>query len=218
LTILPPSAGWGEDEGPGGAVGQVARQVAHDLNNVLTVIMGNLQLAERHAAGNPKLLRLLGNIRLAAERGSALSGKLMAHAGAEPGTLYGACEEAAGPPASNLVMVVEDDPQVAEVAQEVLSDMGLRVELHGDAPSALAALRGGRDYALVFSDIVMPGGMSGIDLAEAIVAAFPSLPVLLATGFSTAALSPNAMRFPVLAKPYSVQELTRRVRQMLPGL
>ena len=59
--------------------------------------------------------------------------------------------------------------------------------------------------------IVMPGGMSGIELAEVIAVKFPHLPVLLATGFSTAALAPGALRFPVLAKPYSVQELSRRV-------
>jgi len=67
----------------------------------------------------------------------------------------------------------------------------------------------------VFSDIVMPGGMSGIELAEAISARFPRIPILLATGYSNAALAQGALRFPVLAKPYSVQELTRRVAQML---
>ena len=77
-------------------------------------------------------------------------------------------------------------------------------------------LREAGRFDLVFSDIVMPGGMSGIELAEQIAESFPLLPVLLATGYSNAALAPGALRFPVLAKPYSVQELSRRIASMLP--
>ncbi len=158
---------------------EVAAGVAHDFNNVLTVIAGNLALAERHAAGNPKLIRLLNNIRLAAERASDLTGELM-NAAKPAGGLAGKVDATVEKPAK--ILVVEDDPDVAEVAVAVLE---------------------------------MPGPMNGIDLAEAILKRFPDLPVLLATGFSNAALAPGALRFPVLAKPYSVQELTRRVGQMI---
>ncbi len=195
--------------------------LAHDFNNVLTVITGNLALAERHAAGNPKLIRLLNNMRLATERGAGLAQQLMALA---PGRDLGAAragfaEEPAGfdmTPSARRILVVEDDPLVAEVAVAVLEGMGHNVALRQDAPSALALLRERGEFDLVFSDIVMPGGMSGIELAEQIATGFPGLPILLATGYSNAALAPGALRFPVLAKPYSVQELTRRVAQMLP--
>ena len=204
------------------APGRAGGGLAHDLNNVLTVITGNLALAERHAAGNPKLLKLLNNMRLATDRGTALALKMIAaETGPDSvGFTTGFAEEPArfGDVAtSRRILVVEDDPMVAEVAVTVLQDMGHVVILRSDAPSALATLRETGSFDLVFSDIVMPGGMSGIELAEQIAEAFPRLPVLLATGYSNAALAPGALRFPVLAKPYSVQELSRRVASMLPG-
>ena len=213
-----PGEDWQLQDAPGGHVAGTVQTLvggfAHDLNNVLTVIIGNIALAERHAAGNPKLIRLLANMRLATDRGTELAQGLMAlspgHA-PDPTTLPGFSE----PAARSRILVVEDDPSVAEVAVAVLEDMGHAVDLGGDAAAALALLKAGA-YDLVFSDIVMPGGMSGIELAEVIAVNFPRLPVLLATGYSTAALAPGALKFPVLAKPYSVQELARRVTQMLP--
>jgi len=191
--------------------------LAHDFNNILTVISGNVALAERHAAGNAKLLRLLTNMRLAADRGADLAKKLMALA---PGTngLAGFEEEPVpfGGPSKHRILVVEDDPLVAEAAMATLRDLGHTVALRGDALTALALLAEAVRFDLVFSDIVIPGGMSGIELAEQIVTSFPHLPVLLATGYSNAALASGALRFPVLAKPYSAQELSRRVTQMLP--
>jgi len=201
---------------------EVAGAVAHDFNNVLTVISGNLALAERHAAGNPKLIRLLQNIRLAAERATILTGQLMSVSvhpaqppappilAAPPGVLQGDPDEK-----RRKVLVVEDDPDVAEVAVAVIESLGHEVEMCAEAGSALARVEQARNFDLVFSDIVMPGGMNGIQLAEAIQKIFPDLPVLLATGFSSAALAPGALRFPVLAKPYSVQELSRRIAQMI---
>jgi CheY-like chemotaxis protein len=201
---------------------QVAGSVAHDFNNVLTVISGNLALAERHAAGNPKLIRLLQNIRLAAERATVLTGQLMTISvnTAPAAPLSPAPTAPVVPPARadekrRKVLVVEDDPDVAEVAVAVIESLGHDVEMCAEAASALARVEQERDFDLVFSDIVMPGGMNGIELAEAIQKKFPDLPVLLATGFSNAALAPGALRFPVLAKPYSVQELSRRIGQMI---
>ena len=196
--------------------------LVHDLNNVLTVITGNLALAERHAAGNPKLLKLLNNMRLAADRGAILAQQMLSEAGGgspSAGGSIGFAEEPAGfadAAAARRILVVEDDPMVAEVAVTVIQDMLHEVSIRPDAPSALALLREAGRFDLVFSDIVMPGGMSGIELAEQIAESFPSLPVLLATGYSNAALAPGALRFPVLAKPYSVQELSRRIASMLP--
>jgi len=203
---------------------EVAGTLAHDFNNVLTVISGNLSLAERHAAGNPKLIRLLNNIRIATDRASALTGELMTISALKSEMDAGETAELRVlPPAAKQVdrerrsriLVVEDDPDVAEVAAAVLENMGHDVEVCADATSALARIKRVQDFHLVFSDIMMPGPMNGIDLAEAIINLFPDLPVLLATGYSNAALAPGALRFPVLAKPYSVRDLTGRVGQML---
>ncbi len=200
---------------------EVAGAVAHDFNNVLTVISGNLALAERHAAGNPKLIRLLQNIRLAAERATILTAQLMS-VSAHPSPPPAAPVPAAAPVLQDdtdekrrKVLVVEDDPDVAEIAVAVIESLGHEVEMCAEAGSALARVEEARNFDLVFSDIVMPGSMNGIQLAEAIQKKYPDLPVLLATGFSNAALAPGALRFPVLAKPYSVQELSRRIAQMI---
>jgi CheY-like chemotaxis protein len=197
---------------------EAAADVAHDFNNVLTVIMGSLSLAERHAAGNPKLIRLIETMRIATERGIILTQRLTALSISQPPApvLHGVPSgDVPCPAAARRVLVVEDDPNVAEVAMAVLEDMGHEVLVRSDAASALALLQQGTIVDLVFSDIVMPGGMTGIELAEAISAQFPLLPILLATGYSSAALAQGALRFPVLAKPYSVQELSRRVAQMM---
>ncbi len=218
--------GWQSDPWPGTdhALGldttltEAAGALSHDLNNVLTVIAGSLALAERHAAGNPKLIRLLDNMRLATDRAAALSAQL-ASLSATPSAMQGVAEEQDGlapPRDATRILVVEDDPQVAEVAIAVLEDLGHKVDHRPDAAAAFALLQSGDRFDLVFSDIVMPGGMSGIELAELIADRFSGMPILLATGYSSAALAQGALRFPVLAKPYSVQELARRVRQMLP--
>ncbi len=220
---LPPD--WGESDASEASAAGRARQAAHDLNNVLTIIAGSVALAERHAAGNPKLIRLLGNVRVATERGTLIARRLLE---TDEGFSHGVAEQTAAAPqpppdplpplaARYRVLLVEDDLDVAELAATVLGDMGCLVETHHEARSALAALESGARFNLVFSDIVMPGKMTGIELAEQIAVRFPHLPVLLATGFSSAALAPGALQFPILAKPYSVHELTRRVTQMLPA-
>ena len=205
-----------------GAADEPSRKLADELSNALAVVTGNLALAERHAAGNPKLIRLLTNMRSAAERGTDLAQKLAASQGRGAGLGFaGFAEDVIGfgdaTPASRRILVVEDDPAVAEIAVAVLEDMGHTVTVRRDAPSALTALGGTERFDLVFADIVMPGGMSGIELATQVAATFPRLPILLATGYSSAALAPEAMRFPVLSKPYSAQDLSRRVALMLPA-
>ncbi len=193
----------------------LASDLAHELNNVLTVITGNLALAERHAAGNAKLVRLLNNMRIAAERGGRLTNDLLALAPdskVEGGFGTQMSEDAPGQ--TRRILLVEDDLLVAEVAMAAFEDMGHLVDHSENAAGALERLRG-TSFDLVFSDIVMPGGMSGIELAEVIAETYPRLPVLLATGYSSAALAQGALRFPVLAKPYGLEELSRRVSQML---
>ena len=205
-----------------GAADQPSRKLADELSNALAVVIGNLALAERHAAGNPKLIRLLTNMRAAAERGTDLAQQLAASQGRGAGLGFAGFAEDAigfgeGPSVRRRILVVEDDPAVADIAVAVLEDMGHSVTVRQDAPSALTALYGAERFDLIFSDIVMPGGMSGIELAERVAALHPKLPILLATGYSSAALAPEAMRFPVLSKPYSAQDLSRRVALMLPA-
>ncbi len=198
-------------------VARIASEFAHDVNNVLAVIAGNLALAERHAAGNPKLLRLLDNMRQAADRGTRITHDLQSlvpGSHADAAYIGEMSEETPGLAPTRRILVVEDDPLVAEVAVAAFEVMGHETQHSTNAAAALEELRTA-SFDLVFSDIVMPGGMSGIELAEVIATMYPRLPVLLATGFSSAALDQGALRFPILAKPYRIDELSRRVTQML---
>jgi len=192
--------------------GEALASIAHEYNNVLTVIGGSVALAERHAAGNPALVRLLDNMRIAVDRAVHLTERLSglvddAEVLAEPGPAL--------PTPAACVLVVEDDPNVAAVAVAALEALDLRVVLATNAADALELLPTIGRVDAVFSDIVMPGGLSGLELARRLEVSHPGTPVLLATGFSREALGIDAMRFPLLPKPYSVTELGRRIQQMI---
>ena len=106
---------------------------------------------------------------------------------------------------TGTVLLVEDNPEVAEVTLELLTDMGCDTETVRSAEEALGALAEGR-FDLVLSDIVMAGSMNGLDLARAIREQRPELRVVLATGYSDAAV-PAAQEFTLLRKPYAMADL-----------
>ncbi len=111
---------------------------------------------------------------------------------------------------SAAVLLVEDNPEVAEVAAAMLEQLGHSVRVVGSASAALAMLSGEERPDLVFSDIVMAGEMDGLGLARRIREQHPGLPVLLATGYSKAAEGLGD-EFPILRKPYKLADLNRAI-------
>ncbi|KQY12947.1 hypothetical protein ASD28_27455 [Massilia sp. Root133] len=106
---------------------------------------------------------------------------------------------------SGRVLFVEDDPFVREAVVRGLEDCGFDVMVAADGDKALAMLDAGLDADVVFSDIVMPGKVSGIDLAGILHERRPGLPVVLATGYTDQrAVIPGVQ---VLAKPYEIDQL-----------
>jgi two-component system NtrC family sensor kinase len=105
------------------------------------------------------------------------------------------------------ILLVEDNADIAEVTRANLEEIGFQVTHVADARAALAALSAGAPFNLVFSDIVMPGDLNGVDLARILRREHPSLPVLLATGYSTVAQSAMDEGFTILRKPYDTAEL-----------
>jgi signal transduction histidine kinase len=106
---------------------------------------------------------------------------------------------------SGRVLFVEDDPLVREAVVRGLEDCGFDVMVAADGDKALAMLDAGLDTDVVFSDIVMPGKVSGIDLAGILHERRPGLPVVLATGYTDQrAVIPGVQ---VLAKPYEIDQL-----------
>ncbi len=113
---------------------------------------------------------------------------------------------------SGTVLLVEDNPEVATASTGLLEQLGYHVRWAADASAALAELeRDGID--IVFSDIVMPGKMDGIGLAQTIRAQNPKIPILLVTGYSSSTPEIGA-QFPILRKPYQLHELSRELQKL----
>jgi two-component system, NtrC family, sensor kinase len=110
---------------------------------------------------------------------------------------------------AGTALLVEDNGEVAEVARSYLEQLGYRVEQAGSAQSALDLLERDNTINVIFSDILMPGGMNGLDLAKSLRQRFPALTVLLTTGYSSSAQDAVRQGFEVLRKPYDLAALER---------
>ena len=105
------------------------------------------------------------------------------------------------------VLLVEDDKEVSALTREMLNDLGFTVTHVWGAEAALGALANARAIDVVLSDIMMPGGVSGLDLAREIRARQPNLPIILTTGYVEAAARMEDDEFQLLLKPYSLEAL-----------
>ncbi len=116
------------------------------------------------------------------------------------------------------VLVVEDNPDVGAFVSECLEELGCESILVDTAQAALDELENNAGlYDAVFSDVVMPG-MSGVDLAREVRRRHGGLPVLLASGYSDAVVQGEDGGFPLLKKPYSMEELAAALRKVLKPL
>lgn len=116
--------------------------------------------------------------------------------------------------ARGRVLVVEDDLAVAEVVLAMLEQGGYHVTHASAAKEALALLGCGESFDLLFSDIMMPGGLLGVDLADCVARDFPGIPILLTTGYSDEH-SGQPISYPLITKPYRAQELLDRVSALV---
>jgi PAS domain S-box-containing protein len=113
---------------------------------------------------------------------------------------------------SGTVLLVEDNPDVAGVSASLLEQLGYTVRRVPDADAALREIER-NSFDLVFSDIVMPGGMDGLALARQLRELRPELPILLATGYSDAAAHVRG-DFPILRKPYEIHQLSQAISSL----
>ncbi len=119
----------------------------------------------------------------------------------------------AQPIAAGTVLLVEDNAEVAEVGAGYLHQLGYTVNIVSNARAALDVLKTSQFFDLVFSDILMPGGMNGLDLAREIAEQYPAIPVLLATGYSASAQDAVRQGFIVLQKPFDAATLKARISE-----
>jgi nitrogen-specific signal transduction histidine kinase/CheY-like chemotaxis protein len=142
----------------------------------------------------------------------AMSGRMM-----EQADLDDSRPNAPLPQGDETILVVEDDRRVRRVAVARLSGMGYSVLEADNGRSALEILEDNTDIALLFTDIVMPGGMTGDELAREARLVRPDVAVLFTSGYSEPALAakniiPGAQW---LRKPYTARELAHMVRALL---
>lgn len=118
-------------------------------------------------------------------------------------------EEAARPHGGELVLLVEDDPNVRRVVRQQLIDLGYPVIEAEDGTQALAMIDQILDIAVVVSDVIMPGGINGRQLAEQTLARRPEMRIVLMSGYTDETEADGTSALPILAKPFDRQDLAR---------
>jgi PAS domain S-box-containing protein len=112
------------------------------------------------------------------------------------------------------VLITEDDPDVLAVGVETLRSLGYEVYSATNASEALEILHGDTLIDVLFTDIVMPHGMNGVELAQEARRLRPGLRVLLSSGYSRLGLQPDQEAM-FIAKPYKIPELARRLETLI---
>jgi CheY-like chemotaxis protein len=127
-------------------------------------------------------------------------------------------DEAAEDSARARILVVEDNEDVRELAETVLASAGYAVVSAPSGEQALNVIDEGGEIDLVFTDVMMPGGMNGLQLADQVRARRPGTPILVTTGYMDELPATRGQRLDVLSKPYRQEDLLARVRAILPVL
>ncbi len=116
-----------------------------------------------------------------------------------------------------VVLAVEDEDSVRETVGETLRDLGYRVLTAATAEHALSCLRSEERIDLLFSDVMMPGGMNGMELSQEARRLRPALKILLTSGYNSVIVPGVQHTFPLLPKPYDRGQLASRLRTVLGG-
>ncbi len=112
------------------------------------------------------------------------------------------------------ILIVDDQWMLRDVVVEALQDHGYDVLIASDGPGALEILRGPARIDVVFSDVSMPNGLSGVGLAEHAAEIRPGIRVILASGFAKGQLPPIPKDVHFLPKPYRMGQLLESLQQL----
>ena len=119
---------------------------------------------------------------------------------------------------NEAILIVEDRPDIAQLTAEVLARYGYHTEVAHTGDEAWNRIEAGERYQLVFSDVMMPGELNGVDLAREIERRFPETSILLTSGFTNDSIEctdATGSRYALLSKPYQSKELLSMVRTSL---
>ena len=116
----------------------------------------------------------------------------------------------------NVILVVDDNPEVLRCCTSILGSAGFRVQVAGDGEEGLECFHRHRgELCLILTDIVMPK-MNGLELALAICTIDPAVPILLISGYSDAVLEEDGRKtFPFIRKPFLASGLIQKVHEVL---
>jgi nitrogen-specific signal transduction histidine kinase/ActR/RegA family two-component response regulator len=159
-----------------------------------------------------------GYIDVQTEEGKGATFSLYLPVGQAQDRVARATAKSAAQRGSETVLLVEDDDLVRQHVGIQLRGLGYQIVEAENGPRALAILEKRSDIALLFTDVMMPGGMNGRQLAERATAAWPRLRVLFSSGYSNEMLMENGRLIDgvaLLAKPYSRRQLADKVREAL---
>jgi signal transduction histidine kinase/CHASE3 domain sensor protein len=160
-----------------------------------------------------------GHIRIYSEEGHGTSIKLYLPPARGPTATAVA---AAAPPAggNETILVVEDDDLVRNFVTTQLQSLGYQTLDTSDGPAALQAVKNGLRFDLLFTDVILPGTMSGKQLADEVAKLRPGIKVLYTSGYTDNAIVHHGRLDPgvlLLGKPYRKSQLARMIRQALEG-
>jgi CheY-like chemotaxis protein len=166
-----------------------------------------------------------GHVRIYSEEGEGTTVKIylprMIKGAEETATPSGKPEQAPSIPRGEpheTILLVEDNEGVRHYAKDVLTELGYRVHDAADADEALRFTAKKPAIDLLFTDVVLPGSLSGRELANRMRQRYPRLPVLYTTGYTRNAIVHQGRLDPdvdLLNKPYTQQDLAHKVRELL---
>lgn len=110
------------------------------------------------------------------------------------------------------ILLVEDQADLRELMVDVFAGLGMQVQSAGDATTALELLRQGHAFDVLFSDVYMPGQMSGAELSIRVCKQFPDLRVILASGHARHQLPELPANVEFVQKPYSLSQVIRMLQ------
>lgn len=105
------------------------------------------------------------------------------------------------------VLMVEDQQDLRELIGQALQDFGIEIHTADDGPAALRLMQDPGGFDVVFSDISMPNGMSGVELSEHVADVLPNARIILASGYARTQLPPLPEHVEFLPKPYRLRQL-----------
>jgi CheY-like chemotaxis protein len=215
------------DDAKSPSEGQPSRDVVHELNNQLGIAIANLDLLDSVTKSDPEKSALINAALDAALKGSELVERLSDPSKGQtsevtPGTA-GASEPPAdatakSPAGPERILVVDDNDEMRRAAVATLKSLGYATSEAVSGDAALALLEAGERFALIFTDIMMPGNLTGVQLAQAVRDRGWPLKFLFTTGFAGPAGTSGDLQKTggrVLPKPYRKAALAEAIKSVL---